>query len=572
MTRRQGSPTGGFSARTRAEALARFQADTFDIAIIGGGITGAGIARDAAQRGLAVALLEKGDFASGTSSKSSRMIHGGLRYLAQRHIHLVRESLVERGLLLRLAPHLVHPMPWLLPVYEGGANSRFVLRLGLTAYDVLAGRRRLRRHRSLSREALEHNEPAVRTNGLQGGFRYFDCLVNDARLTLATVRSAARDHAAVANYVEATEVLSEGGRVTGVRFTDRLSGSTGTLHAHVVVAAAGPWTDRVRALAGVPPMLRPTKGTHVVVEHARLPRSNAVAFAFRDRMMFAVPYRDYTYIGTTDTDFTGDPGQVLAEADDVEYSIEAANSAFTGDLSPDDVLSTWAGVRPLVYEEGSPSEVGRDYDIQVGPEGFMTIAGGKLTTYRAIAEDLVDRVVQQEAQRLGGAKPPCRTASIALPGGDLDRFERYREAAATPLEESWGVPRPAAYHLLDTYGTEYLKVLTYARHSPDLLQPLAPDVPVLAAEAIYAVEEEMALTLEDFMARRTELMLFEPQHGLEAAGRAATLMGEALGWGRRQRQEQVERYRQVVADMTAFRSTGEQRTRPSGGQAAGAAP
>ena len=557
-TRRPRPPTGGFSPRTRAEALARFQADTFDIAIIGGGITGAGIARDAAQRGLAVALLEKGDFASGTSSKSSRMAHGGLRYLARRHVHLVRESLVERGVLLRLAPHLVHPMPYILPVYEGGPNKRFVLRAGLTAYDLLAGRRRLQRHRGLSRQALERTEPTVRTDGLQGGFRYFDCVVNDARLTLATVRSAARDHAAVASYTEATDVLSEGGRVTGVHFTDRLSGTTGTLRAHVVVAAAGPWTDQVRALAGAQRILRPTKGIHVVVGHARLPLSNAVAFAFGDRMMFAVPYGDYTYIGTTDTDYPGDPGQARAETDDVAYVTEATNSAFTVGLSPDDVLSTWAGVRPLVYEEGTPSDVGRDYEIQVGPEGFITIAGGKLTTYRAMAEDLVNTVVRQEARRLGGARPPCRTASTTLPGGDLDRFERYRQAAAAALEESWGLSRQAALHLPDTYGTEYLKVLAYARHSPDLLRPLAPDVPVLAAEAIYAVEEEMALTLEDFMARRTDLMLFEPQHGLEAAGRAADLMGEALGWDRHQRNEEMERYRQAVAAMIAFRTAGEQ--------------
>jgi len=557
-TRRPRPPTGGFSPRTRAEALARFQADTFDIAIIGGGITGAGIARDAAQRGLAVALLEKGDFASGTSSKSSRMAHGGLRYLAKRHVHLVRESLVERGVLLRLAPHLVHPMPYILPVYEGGPNKRFVLRAGLTAYDLLAGRRRLQRHRGLPRQTLERTEPTVRTDGLQGGFRYFDCVVNDARLTLATVRSAARDHAAVASYTEATDVLNEGGRVTGVHFTDRLSGTTGTLRAHVVVAAAGPWTDQVRALAGAQRILRPTKGIHVVVGHARLPLSNAVAFAFGDRMMFAVPYGDYTYIGTTDTDYPGDPGQARAETGDVAYVTEATNSAFTVGLSPDDVLSTWAGVRPLVYEEGTPSDVGRDYDIQVGPEGFVTIAGGKLTTYRAMAEDLVNTVVRQEARRLGGARPPCRTASTTLPGGDLDRFERYRQAAAAALEESWGLSRQAALHLPDTYGTEYLKVLAYARHSPDLLQPLAPDVPVLAAEAIYAVEEEMALTLEDFMARRTELMLFEPQHGLEAAGRAADLMGEALGWDRHQRNEEMERYRQAVAAMTAFRTAGEQ--------------
>lgn len=557
MRKRPPPPDGGFSARTRAEALARFQADTFDIAVIGGGITGAGIARDAAQRGLAVALLEKGDFASGTSSKSSRMIHGGLRYLRQGQVQLVRESLIERGVLLRLAPHLVHPMPFVLPVYEGSANRRLVLRAGLTAYDLLAGRRRLQRHRALSREALMHAEPSIRGDGLEGGFRYFDCLVNDARLTLATVRSAARYHAAVASYVEATGVLSEGGRVTGVHFTDSLGGVTGTVRAHVVVAAAGPWTDQIRALAGASPILRPTKGIHIVVERSRLSLSSAVAFTVGHRAAFAVPYGDYTYIGTTDTDYSDDPGQARAEIDDVAYVIEVANSAFTVNLSPDDVLSTWAGVRPLVTEEGAPSDVPRDYEIQTGPEGFITIAGGKLTTYRAMAEDLVGRVLRQEAARLGGATPPCRTASTPLPGGDLDRFERYRETTAAALEEAWDLSRSTAYHLLDTYGTEYLKVLAYARRSPDLLRPLALDVPVLAAEAVYAVEEEMALTLEDFMGRRTELMLFEPQHGLEAAGRAAAIMGEALGWGRRKRHEQVERYRQAVAAMTAFRTEGE---------------
>ena len=558
MSRRP-PPPGGFSARTRAEALARFQADTFDIAVIGGGITGAGIARDAAQRGLAVALLEKGDFASGTSSKSSRMIHGGLRYLRQRQVHLVREALVERGVLLRLAPHLVHPMPFVLPVYGSGANQRLVLRAGLTAYDLLAGRHRLQRHRALSRAALERAEPAVRSDGLQGGFRYFDCVVNDARLTLANVRSAARYHAAVASYVEATSVLTEGGRVTGVHFADRLGGVSGPLRAHVVVAAAGPWTDETRSLAGAPPILRPTKGIHIIVDRARLPVSSAVAFFFRGRVMFAVPYGEHTYIGTTDTDHGGSPNETRADLDDVLYVIEAANSSFTADLSPDDVLATWAGVRPLVHEEGKPSDVPRDYEIEVGPEGFMTIAGGKLTTYRSMAEDLVNRVIQQESRRLGGASPPCRTASAALPGGDLDRFERYREATAAALQEAWGFSPAAAYHLVDTYGTEYLKVLAYARYNPDLLQPLAPDVPVLAAEAVYAVEEEMALTLEDFMARRTELMLFERRHGLEAAERAAALMGEALSWGRRQRNEQVERYRQAVAAMTAFRAEGKQR-------------
>ena len=299
------------------------------------------------------------------------MAHGGLRYLAKRHVHLVRESLVERGVLLRLAPHLVHPMPWILcRSMKGASTAVFVLRVGLTAYDLLAGRRRLQRHRALSRDALVRTEPCVRLDGLKGGFRYFDCVVNDARLTLATVRSAARDHAAIASYVEATDVITEGGRVTGINFTDRLSGATGALRAHLVVAAAGPWTDRVRALAGGQPMLRPTKGIHVVVEQARLPLANAIAFQFGDRMMFAVPHGEYTYIGTTDTDYPGDPAQARAETDDIAYTIEAANSAFSVDLRPEDILSAWAGVRPLVYEEGTPSDVGRDYENPGGPRGL----------------------------------------------------------------------------------------------------------------------------------------------------------------------------------------------------------
>ncbi len=545
---------GGFSAWTRAGYLERLERETFDLAVIGGGITGAGIARDAAMRGLSVALLDKGDFASGTSSKSSRMIHGGLRYLRHAQIRLVRESLREREVLLNIARHLVHPFHFLLPVYEGGQDSRLRLKLGLTAYDRLAGSRLLERHAMLSSEEVTQTEPLLRREGLRGAFRYSDCLVNDARLTLATVRSAARQGAIPVSYAEAEGLERDGDRVTAVRYRDRLDDRRGVVRAHVVVNAAGPWVDGVRAMSGQARMLRPTKGIHIVFPRSKLPGSSAVVMEGRDeRMMFVVPLGDYTYVGTTDTDYSGDPADARADADDVAYLLDAVGIRFEGvQLSPPDVVSTWAGVRPLVSEEGAPSSVSRDYEIEMGPEGFVTIAGGKLTTYRAMAEDLVDRVIAREGSRLGWSPAPCRTAEEPLVGGEVAGFESYLEGAAPALEEGWNLSPAAARRLIETYGTEHVRVLGYALRDRNLLQPLASGCEVLRAEALYAAEEEMAVTLEDFMARRTTLMLFDPDHGLGAAAEAARLMGRVLGWRQGQRREQIEKYERAVERMMAF--------------------
>lgn len=549
-------PPGSFSLQTRGAYLERLARETFDLAIVGGGITGAGIARDAALRGLSVALVEKGDFAAGTSSRSSRMIHGGLRYLRKRQVRLVRESLRERDVLLRIAPHLVYPFPFLLPVYEGSRDSRLKLKVGLTGYDLLAGSRLIEHHTMLSREELVVGEPALRQDGLRGGFRYFDCLVDDARLTLATIRSAAREGAAPVSYVEAIGLEQDGHRVTGVHFRDHLRGGTGLVRARVVVNAAGPWVDRLREAAGTVPMLRPTKGIHVALRHASLPVSSAVVLAASDgRMLFAVPLGDCTYVGTTDTDYPGDPDAARTDADDVHYVLEAANGAFDGaGLLPSDVISTWVGVRPLVAEEGAavPSDVSRDYEIEVEPEGFVSIAGGKLTTYRAMAEALVDRILHEEGARFGWRRQRSRTAGQPLPGGEIGGFERFREAEVQALHESWALPHEVAERLLRTYGTEYVRVLAYGLRDRSLLRPLLSGSPVLRAEALYAAEEEMALTLEDFMARRTNLMLFTPDRGLEAANEAAGLMGRVLGWGRGERREQVRRYREAVARMLSF--------------------
>jgi glycerol-3-phosphate dehydrogenase len=502
-----------------------------------------------------VALVEKGDFGSGTSSKSSRMIHGGLRYLRQRHVSLVRESLRERGVLLKIAPHLVQPFPFLLPVYGSGLEERLQLKLGLTAYDLLAGRRGLEHHRMLSRREVLNQEPALRPDGLQGALRYFDCLVHDARLTLATARSAARQGAAVANYVQATSLQREDQRVVGMHFRDLLSGRTGLLRAGVVVNAAGPWCDELRAMTSLPPKLRPTKGIHIVLPRHRLPVTNVVVFFHNARGLFAVPKEDWTYVGTTDSDYQGDPGQARADAADVAYVLEAVNQTFPGRaIVPGDIVSTWAGVRPLVAEEGSPtpSDVSRDYEIENEPPGLVSIAGGKLTTYRSMAQDLLDRLVAAEGRQLGWSPRPCCTAELPLPGGDVQGFDTYAEGAVAALEEGWGLSPAVASRLVRTYGTEHAKILAYGLRDKGLLQPLKSGTAVLRAEAVYAAEEEMAVTLEDFLARRTDLMLFDGGRGLDVAPLVARLVGSVLGWGWRARREQLRRYREAVATMIAF--------------------
>lgn len=541
--------------KKRSESLARLANETFDLLIIGGGVTGAAIARDAALRGLSVALIEKDDFASGTSSRSSKLVHGGLRYLKGRHVRLVRESLRERGVLLKIAPHLVEPAPFYLPVYAGGRDGRLKLRLGLTAYDLLAGFGDIGRHTVLSREKMLEAEPLLRAEGLQGGFRYFDCVVDDARLTLATVRSAVESGAIALNYVEATGIERDGERVSGVSFKDTSGGGSGTARAKVTVNATGPWTDRMRDMAGAAHILRPSKGVHLVVPRSRLGLTRVIVIPRDDRILFAVPTGDSVYVGTTDTDYRDDPGTVRVDPVDAAYVLNSTNGLFPSALlTAADVFAGWAGVRPLVAKEGAPltTDVSRDFEVDSGPEGFYTIAGGKLTTSRSMAEVLLDRVIAQEGARFGWHPAPCRTGQTALLGGNVEGFDRYAQSAAASLVGSWGVPLETAQRLVRTYGTEHVSLLACARGDATLLRPLSDTCPILRAEAVYAVEQEMAVTLCDFMERRTKLMLFDPDHGLDGATEAARLMGDILDWGPRERLRQVSLYRDAVAAMTAF--------------------
>ncbi len=554
--RRQAPPASTLVQQERDEKLGRLSRETFDLLIIGGGITGAAVARDAVLRGLSVALIDKGDFASGTSSRSSKLVHGGLRYLRGRHVRLVRESLRERGVLLRIAPHLVEPAAFYLPVYAGGHDGRLKLRLGLTAYDLLAGfGGDIGRHTVLSREQMLEAEPLLRPEGLQGGFRYFDCVVNDARLTLATIRSAVEGGALALNYVEATNLQRDGDRLTGVSFREKLSGREGIAHAGVIVNAAGPWTDELRAMAGAKPLLHATKGIHLVLSRSRLGLSTIVVIPRADRLLFGVPLGDCVYVGTTDTYFEDRPDAAAIDSADAAYVLDAVNALFPSvEATSQDVIAGWAGVRPLVAEEGSPlpSDVSRDFEIDAGPDAFYSIAGGKLTTARAMAETLLNRIIEKEAAALGWETRPCRTADTPLFGGNIDGFDRYARSAASALAGGWNLPPESATRLVRTYGTEHVRLLGVARRDASLLKPLIPGCPVLCVEALYAAEQEMALTLQDFMERRTEMMLFDPQHGLDGAEPAADLLGDILGWDRRERQRQVALYQEAVAAMTAF--------------------
>ena len=547
----------------RGDMLERLRRETFDVAVVGGGITGAWVARDAALRGLSVALVERGDFASGTSSRSSRLVHGGLRYLRRAHISLVREGLRERGWLLRLAPHLVRPIAFTLPVYKGGPGNPLLLRIGLTGYDVLAGKLGMGRHRALSRQQLIEEEPALREDGLRSGFRYFDAITNDARLTLTLVLSATDHGAAVANYVEASSLEMTGGRTSGVNCRDVVSGDELTVRARSVIGAAGPWTDEWRGRFGAGSVLRPTKGIHVVLPRQRLHTDSVVAFFWQERPLFVVPAGRYSYVGTTDTDWSGDPGGVEADAADVGLVVDAINGTFNADVTPADVTATWAGVRPLIAEEGSPSpsDLSRDYEVLAGPPGAYAIVGGKLTNARAMAERAVDRVVEAEADVLSLSPARCRTSRAALPGATA-RFDRYRAQAVAALVRGWDVSDEAAGRLVDAHGTDHVQILAQARKDPGLLEPVVPGSPVLLAEVAFAAEAEMAVNLEDFMRRRSDLMLFSSEAGCAASERIASILGRTLGWGEHEIREQIGAYRGAVERMMAFRLDATDPVRP----------
>ena len=528
----------GEAKARRRDALAALGRDTLDVLVVGGGINGAGITRDAAMRGLRVALVERGDLASGTSSRSSKLIHGGLRYLEQGDVRLVLEAVRERERLQRLAPHLVRPQEFVFPLYRGGPLGPLKLAAGLWAYDLLAGFWNVRWHRMLSPKAVAEAEPALLRDGLCGAGQYWDCRTDDARLVLETALSAAAEGALIVSYAEVAGFVKEGGRIVGARVVDRLGRGEVAARARVVVNAAGPWVDRVVALDApeTPPRLRLTKGVHVVVPHERVGNRAAVVLsAVADRrVMFVIPWGAHTLVGTTDTDHPDGPDVPPAvEPSDVAYLLDTVNHYFpAARLAPGDVVSAFAGLRPLIAPRGkatmSPSAVSREEEVFSSASGLISIAGGKLTTYRLVAKTVVDRVV--DALRAAGDRrrfPRSRTGEVPLPGGAAPAATL---AGAALSRDGHGVAPAVIDHLAGRYGSRLDEVLGLVARDQRLGEPIVAGLPDPRAEVVEAVEREWALTLEDVMRRRTQVALRDATAGATAADDVAALMARPLGW------------------------------------------
>lgn len=532
----------------RDEQICRLGKDTFDVAIIGGGINGAAVARDAAMRGLTVALLDKGDFASATSSRSSKLIHGGLRYLAQGRLGLVYEALRERERMRHLtAPHLVRLMRFLMPVYEGRGPGRLWLGAGLLLYDVLAGLPKAERHRNLCAAEVSACEPALRRDRLRGGALYYDASTDDARLSWENLLDAFEHGAAVANYVALEALIANGGRLIAAAVRDVVSGRPLELRARIFVNASGPWVDAVRRLddRDASPIVRLTKGSHLLIPRARIPVSEALALNDgAGRIVFVIPRDGYVLVGTTDTDFNGDRERVAADSADKEYLLGVLNDAFpAARLTERDIESSFAGLRALtVTGSAAPaSAVSREEIILESRSGLITIAGGKLTTHRAIAQRVVDRIMRS----LGRPSGRCPTLDTPLPGARP--LDGHPAGAECELRESLEAIDPAIrMHLVSRYGTRAPVVANLVRERAELAVPLVTGSPVIAAEVIFAVREEMAITVCDCLLRRMGFAC-SPGEARAVAPGAARLMAEECGWSAtRERVEQAE----LISRMT----------------------
>jgi glycerol-3-phosphate dehydrogenase len=495
----------------RPHRLAALAARRFDVLVIGGGITGCGIARDAALRGLSVALVEKDDFASGTSSRSSRLVHGGVRYLEHGHLHLVFESSAERRRLLRLAPHLVRPLAFIWPVYQGARIPRWKLGAGLLLYDALALFRNVGRHERLSRAGVLAREPMLAPDGLRGGAAYYDAATDDARLTLANAIAAIEAGAVVVNHATAGDRIVEKGRAVGATIADSLGDAPHVeVRASVVVNATGPWSGETRG----------SKGAHVSVPRDRLDNRGALTLLSPSdgRVFFVLPADTNTIIGTTETPAPASPDDVRATNEEIRYLLEATNAFFPrAQLGTNDVVAAWAGIRPLVPTSGSAGAASREHVIHTSDEGVVSITGGKLTTYRIMAAQVVDTMLSQ----LGRAVPST-TATTALPGGDIDSLDGVIAAIARETSD----PQLAAH--LASYGSRWTRV--WAECAVDNGRRVVDALPYTFGELRHAVKSELALTLGDLFIRRTHLAFETRDHGMGVAPPVAQMIAPLLGW------------------------------------------
>lgn len=522
--------------------------------MVGGGITGAGIARDAALRGLKVALVEKLDFAAGTSSKSSKLVHGGLRYLEQAEIKLVFESVNERRLLTEKARHLVRPSAFLVTHFKGDRHLLPTLDFGLWLYEGLCLFRVHRLHRTYGKRKTLELEPGLRGDGLTGGIVYYDCQTDDARLTLENVLDAVSLGAVAANHARAGKLLREGdGKVCGAEVTCSLTNETVPVRASVVINATGPWSDEVRHLHGDGPILKPTRGSHIVVDAARLPITHALMMLAPSdkRAVFAIPWGlGRTVVGTTDTFHDGKPDEVYATPADVQYLLDTANHYNPGaKLEMKDVLSTWSGLRPLLdpHKGASASKVSREHTLHSAP-GFVTIAGGKLTTYRRMAAEALDHALLQT-----GKAPKCTTHERALPGSEGLKDDADLDALAHELTVG-GMKADHADALVKLYGVRSTVLAEREGSDPAAAEAIDPELPWTMAQVDEAVENELAATLDDVLTRRVPVLLRARDQGLGVAEKVAGRMATKLGWSADRKAEELATYRAAVDVSRRFRA------------------
>jgi glycerol-3-phosphate dehydrogenase len=546
------------SSEVRTKNLSSLASEQFDVLVIGGGVTGAGVAVDAVARGYKVALVERTDFASGTSSKSTKLVHGGIRYLPNFDFALVHEALVERGLLLQNAPFLVQPVEFVLPIYEGdrhpvgmpfttpgGVGLDQLLNIGLTMYDVMAGKRNIKWHKHLSVDEVLQRAPALVKEGLKEGFNYYDAQTNDARLTMALIRTAAQYGAVITNYTEVTSFLKEDDRIVGAVVHDRVDERDIQVHARYVVNATGVYAEQLEEMSGQSPEVRvePSKGIHLVFSREDLKIGDAAVVLPETedkRILFIVPWGSRVIFGTTDTG-SGDLDNPEANRDDIVYLLKYLNRYLSLNLTEDDIVSTYAGYRPLVKpkdKNASTAKLSRTHAILQNDAGLVTIVGGKLTTYRLMAQDTVDVLSKRDQ-----TKPVHPTEALPLQGSA--GWERLQPQIAQHAE-SLGLSADAIKHLGESYGTESNTILDFVAQDRTLGEKLIADLPYIRAEVLYAIRNEMAVTPSDVLMRRMSIILEDWDRGAGIVEEVADMMAQELGWSPERRQQLVDEYKNEV--------------------------
>ena len=545
----------GFSSYDRSKILQKLANDHYDVVVIGGGVTGAGIVLDAASRGLNAALIEKSDFASGTSSKSTKLIHGGLRYLKQMDIGLVRESGRERAVVNQLAPHLCIPEKMLLPIIEKGTFGKFSTSLGLKVYDWIAGVQKEDSRQMLDKEETLTEEPLLNQEILRGSGLYAEYRTDDARLTIELLKKAASLGATICNYVMAVNFIEKDGRLSSLNCSDQLDETVLTISGKTFIAAAGPWVDQLRLNndRSVKKQLYLTKGVHIVVPFSRLPVRHSIYFDVPDgRMIFAIPRNKTVYIGTTDTEYHGDLNRIIATEEDRDYLIKACNHMFPAvNLTKFDVISSWSGLRPLIKEEGKdPSEISRKDEIFEERNGLLSIAGGKLTGYRKMSERIVDIVMKQIHEENGVKFKKAVTKNLLLtpePFSGNQEVHDYTEKLKSECEQI-GLDSNDAEYLVSTYGKQSDQILDKAIK----VESRDPNLSLVLAELDFCLEHELIFRLDDFFIRRTAKLYFDIHQIEDVKDEVVERMAVALNWDDDRKKKEIDNFEMQIQDATTF--------------------